>query len=215
MSYGPDGGAQDARDLAQRAVADVVAVVVVDVLEVVEVHDQQRDLRLQPLGARELARQVHEHEARVRQAGQRVGQRVFLRLLEHDRVVDDGGGLFAHAIEQPAVVVGVAARVDVVDRQRADEPLVEHQRADQRRLQRGRARDAGRFEVGARPRVDQRAAVARHPAGQPEAALHGNLLNHLGVDAGREAAAQRLESPRCAGTARSTRTAPGCSASTR
>ena len=125
--------------------------------------------------------------------GQRIGERIFLRLLEHDRVVDDRGGLLAHAIEQPAVVVGVAARVDVIDRQRADEPLVEHQRADQRRLQRRGARDAGRFEVGARARVHQRAAVARHPAGQPEAALHGNLLNDFGVDAGRKPAAQRLE----------------------
>ena len=64
---GPDRGAQHAGDVAQRAVADVVAVGVVDVLEVVEVHDQQRDLGLQPVGARQLARQVHEHEPRVRQ----------------------------------------------------------------------------------------------------------------------------------------------------
>ena len=43
-------------------------------------------------------------------AGQRVGQRVFLRLLEDDRVVDDGRGLLGDAIEQPAVVVGVDRR---------------------------------------------------------------------------------------------------------
>ena len=108
MSYGPDGGAQHAGDLAQRAVADVVAVGVVDVLEVVEVHDEQRDLGLEPVGAGELARQVHEHEPRVRQAGERIGQRIFLRLFEDDRVVDDGGGLLRNAIEQPAVIVGVA-----------------------------------------------------------------------------------------------------------
>ena len=64
---GPDAGAQHRGHFAQRAVADVVAVVVVDLLEVVEVHDEQRDFGLQPLGARQLARQVHEHEARVRQ----------------------------------------------------------------------------------------------------------------------------------------------------
>ena len=33
-----------------------------------------------PLGAR-VAAQVHEEEARVRQTGQRIGERVFLRLL--------------------------------------------------------------------------------------------------------------------------------------
>ena len=143
MSYGPDAGAQHAGDVAQRAVADVVAVGVVDVLEVVEVHHEQRHLGLQPLGARQLARQVHEHEPRVRQAGQRIGQRIFLRLLEHDRVVDDRGGLLGDAVEQPAVIVGVDRRLGVVDGDRADEPLVEEQRADERRLQRravGRAR---------------------------------------------------------------------------
>ena len=71
------------------------------------------------------------------------------------------------AVQQPAVVVGVDRRFDVVDGDRADEPLVEHQRTDQRRLQRRlSARQAGRLEVGARPRVDERPAVARHPAGQ-------------------------------------------------
>ena len=148
-----DRGAQHARDLAQRAVADVVAVVVVDLLEVVEVHDHQRDLGLQALGARQLAGQVHEEEPRVRQAGERVRQRVFLRLLEQHRVVDDRRGLLRHAIEQPAVIVAVERGVGVVDRQRADEPLVEHQRADQRGLQRGRE-----VRQAARPR-DRRSAA--------------------------------------------------------
>ena len=58
----------------------------------------------------ELARQVHEHEARVRQPRQRIGQRVFLRLLEHDRVVDDGRRLLRDALEQAAMVVGVEVR---------------------------------------------------------------------------------------------------------
>ena len=121
MSYGPDRRAQHARDLAERPVADVVAVVVVDLLEVVEVHDHQRDLRLQPLGARQLARQVHEEVARVRQAGQRIGQRVLLRLLEEHRVLDDGAGLLRDAVEQPAMIVAVEGRLGVIDRQRADE----------------------------------------------------------------------------------------------
>ena len=77
-----------ARNLAQRVVADVVAVGVVDRLEPVDVHHDDRDFALEALGACEFARQVHEHRAPVRQARQRIGQRIFLRLLEHDRVVD-------------------------------------------------------------------------------------------------------------------------------
>ena len=58
-------------------------------------------------------------------AGQRVGQRIFLRLLEHHRVVDDRGRLLGNPIEQPAVIVGVDRRLGVIDGDRPDEPLVE------------------------------------------------------------------------------------------
>jgi hypothetical protein len=68
-------------------------------------------------------------------------------LFEHDRVVDHGSRLFGDAIEQASMIVGVDRRVDVVDRNRADEPIVEHQRADERRLQRGLSNDARGFEV--------------------------------------------------------------------
>ena len=126
-------------------------------------------------------------------AGQRIGQRIFLRLLEHDRVVDDRGGLLGDAVEQAAVIVGVDRRLGVVDRDRADEALVEQQRADQRRVQRRAiGREAGRLEIGARPRVDERPAVARHPAGQAVAVADRQLLDRLGFDAGREPAAQRF-----------------------
>ena len=135
---------------------------------------------------------MHEHEPGVRQAGQRVGQRVLLRLFEDDRVVDDGGGLFADAVQEPAVVVGVAAGVDVVDREGADEPLVEDQRADQGGLEAGGPRHPRRFEVGARTRVDQRPPVAGHPARQALAVLHRDLLHEFGVDPGRKPAAQGL-----------------------
>ena len=50
---------------------------------------------------------MHEHRAAVRQAGQRVGQRIFLRLLEDDRVVDHGGGLFTQYMH--------LSRIDVKD----------------------------------------------------------------------------------------------------
>ena len=57
----------------------------------------------------------------VRQPGQRVGQRIFLRLLEHDRVVDDGARLLGDPLEQPAVILGVVVGLDVVEREAADE----------------------------------------------------------------------------------------------
>ena len=110
---------------------------------------------------------MHEQEARVRQPGQRIGQRVFLRLLEQHRVVDDRGRLFRDAVEQPTMIVAIERGVDVVDRQRADEAFAEEQRAHQRRLQVGlEIGQPGGLEVRARPRVDQRAAIARDPARQ-------------------------------------------------
>ncbi len=63
---------------------------------------------------------------------ERIGQRVGLRLLEEHRVLDDRAGLLRYAVEQPAVVVAVEARLGVVDRERADELIVEEQRADER-----------------------------------------------------------------------------------
>ena len=188
----PDAGAQHRGHFPQRAIADVVAVVVVDRLEVVEVHHQQGDLGLQPFGSRQLAGQVHEHEARIRQAGQRIGQRIFLRLLEHDRVVDDGRGLLADAIEQPAVVVGVEIRLGRIHGECADEAIAEHQRRHQRGLQGRGLRQTRGFELRARPRVHQRAAVARNPAGQTLARAHRHGADRIGFDAGREAAAQRV-----------------------
>ena len=53
-------------------------------------------------------------------------------------------------------------------------------------------REAGRLEVRARPRVDERPPVARDPAGEPFAAVDRHLLDDVGVGAGREAAAQRF-----------------------
>ena len=104
-------------------------------------------------------------------AGQRVGQRVFLRLLEDDRVVDDRRGLLGDAIEQPAVVVGVdrrrrCGRREIVPMNRSLKTSGQTSADCSDVASDG---DAGGFEVGARPRVDQRPAVARHPAGQARA----------------------------------------------
>ena len=77
-------------------------------------------------------RSVHEQETRVRQAGQRIGQRVVARLLVEHRVPDDRRGLFADTVEEPAVVIAVERWVDVIDAERADEAIVELERAHQR-----------------------------------------------------------------------------------
>ena len=86
---------------------------------------------------------------------------------------------FADAIEQAAVVVGVEVRRRVIDGERADEAIAEDQRRDQRRLQRRLvAGEPGGFEFRARPRVDERPAVARDPAGQalPGAQRHASPI---------------------------------------
>ena len=56
-------------------------------------------------------------------------------------------------------------------------------------LQRVSLVDARRLEADARVGVDQRAAVARHPAGQAMADLQRRVQQPRRVDAGREAAA--------------------------
>jgi hypothetical protein len=112
----PDIAAEHSGDLAQRAIANVVSVGVVDALEVVEVHDQQRHFRAQAAGAGELSGQMHEHVAGVLQPGERIGERVLLRLLEHERVIEHGRRLLGDAVEQPAVVVRVDRLGRVVDR---------------------------------------------------------------------------------------------------
>ena len=70
--------------------------------------------------------EVHEHRPAVRQRRQRIGQRVFLGLLEDDRVVNHGARLFGDALEQPAVILGVVVRLDVIERQAADERVAVH-----------------------------------------------------------------------------------------
>ena len=71
-------------DLLQRPVADVMAERVVDFLEIIEVHHEQRDLGSKAAGACELAPQVPHHESIVRQARQRVGERILAGLLEDE-----------------------------------------------------------------------------------------------------------------------------------
>ena len=90
------------------------------------------------------------------------------------------------------MVVGEASRFRVVDRQGANQPVVEHQRTHQRRLQRRLAADAAGLEVGARPCVHQRTQIAAHPAHQALAVLDRERLQHLGVDACGEPAAEHV-----------------------
>ena len=130
-----DGDAQRVGDLAQRQIARVVPERVVDLLEVVEVEEHERHFGLQTVGASQLARQVQEHEAGVRQARQLIGQRLLLRLLEDDRVLDDGRRLLRDTVDQPSMVVAVVVRLGVIDREGADEPVVGDEGTDERRLE--------------------------------------------------------------------------------
>ena len=50
----------------------------------------------------------------------------------------------------------------------------------------------GGLEIGARPRVDQRAAISRDPTREPFAGVDGDLLDDLRIRPGRKTAAQRL-----------------------
>ena len=87
-----DGWRRGTMATSQRAVTDVVSVGVVDVLEAVEIHHEQRYFLLQTLGAGG-SRVRCMNMKRVFGSAVRGSVRVFLRLLEHDRVVDVHRGL--------------------------------------------------------------------------------------------------------------------------
>ncbi len=188
----PNRALQHAGDLAQRGIAGLVPVGVVDVLEAIEVHDDQGDFVLETRRARELARQMLEHRPCVRQSGERIRQRILLCLLEDDGVVDDRTPLLTDPLQQPPVVFAVEARLRVIHRERADQQLPEDERADERGLQDGRRIRAHRLEVGAGPRVDQRAAIPDHPSVEPLPAAERELLQQLGIGARGETAMQML-----------------------
>ena len=104
-------------------------------------------------------------DRRFGSAGQRIGQRIFLRLLEDDRVVDHGARLLGDPLEQTAVILGVVVRRRVIQRQAADERIVEVQRADDART--FSAVDSeipAASKLDARVGVDQRAPVLAPPS---------------------------------------------------
>ena len=88
------------------------------------------------------------------------------------------------------MIVGVGRRPGVVDGQGADELVVEHERANERGLQRRMDIHQSRgFQVGVWTSVDQRPPVARDPSDQPLSVANGELLDDLGVGPGGETAA--------------------------
>ena len=131
-----------------------------------------------------------EERPGVRQAGQRVGERVPLRLLEDDRVVDDRGRLAADPVEQPGMVFLIEPGFRVVHRKRSNQLAGKNQRTDERRLENRRRVRSHRFDIGLRPRIDERPAVSCDPSHQPLAVLDHQLLNQLRVDSGRKTAVQ-------------------------
>src|SRR5437763_1204868 len=78
---------------------------------------------------------MNEHRAAVGKSGQRIGERIFLRLLEHDRVMEHGAGLLADALDQAAMILAVPVLVRVIQRETADEAVVEVQGHDDGRVE--------------------------------------------------------------------------------
>ena len=76
-----------------------------------------------------LTRQLLKEPARIRQTGQRIGQRFFLRLLEHHCVVNDGRRLLTHTFEQSCMSLGVEARFGVINRECSYQPVAVEERA--------------------------------------------------------------------------------------
>ena len=109
---GPQQHVQRHRHLPQRLIADVMTVRVIDRLEVVDIHHDERDLALQARRPGQLAREMVEQRPAVRESRQRVGERIGLGLLEHDRIVNDGGRLCGHLLEQPAMILRVSVALD-------------------------------------------------------------------------------------------------------
>src|SRR5262249_33091395 len=79
--------------------------------------------------------------------------------------------LLGEPLGQPAVRLAVVIALQVEEHQAADERVVEVQRADDRRLQRGLEAGAGRVEDDLRIGVDERAAMVGHPARELAAVL--------------------------------------------
>ena len=91
------------------------------------------------------------------------------------------------------MVVTVERGGCVGDGECTDKLLAEHQRAHQCGLQASRElRQAGGLEVGGRSRVDQRAPIARHPAGEALPATNRDLLNDVRISPGGEPTTERL-----------------------
>ena len=121
----PQRALQRVGDLAQRAIADVVAVGVVDRLELVDVHDDQRHLALRG------ARRATSSRARWANIDRRFGSDVSGSVSESSCVCSKtielwitGARLLGDPLEQPAVILGVAVRLRVEQRQAADERIV-------------------------------------------------------------------------------------------
>ena len=97
--------------------------------------------------------------AAIRKPGQCIGVRLVLRLLEPGRIEDDRGRLLAHPPEQPPVLVGEVPGDGVIDRDPADERLLERQRAGEHRCELLAVETAA---IGARGRLS---AISLHERG--------------------------------------------------
>ena len=164
---------------------------IVDDLEVVEIQQNERERRRRPAGTRQFSRDLKLQCPRVRQPGQRVFERLFLGALEQQRVVHSCRRLAGHLIEHATVVVrvrlarrGNTAMVPITS-------SADHQGTYQRRLELnvGRQHPCA-VELRRRQPVDERPAMPRYPSAQTVAFRKRRILEQVGVQTGREPAAQ-------------------------
>jgi hypothetical protein len=91
------------------------------------------------------------------------------------------------------MIIGVEVPSRVIDREGADETIVEHERGDEGGLEHRDARGETRgFKIGTRARVDERPPVTCDPTGEPLPTANSHRADHVGFGTGRKTTAQRF-----------------------
>ena len=114
--------AHPAPGLHQQRIARWMSERIVDRFELVKIEAVEREQATIALGGTKHMFELLLEHAAVREAGQRIGLRLVLGLLEPRGVEDHRRGLLAHAAEDPPVFVGEAPGNRVVDHEPANQP---------------------------------------------------------------------------------------------
>ena len=114
---------EDVTHALEDDVALEVAVKIVHEFEAVEVHQHQRERAVRARRALPFGRERFHEEAMCLDAGQAVGDGLFLRPLERERVVQRSGEEIGERAEQQHVVIGELARLGRFDVKDAEKLL--------------------------------------------------------------------------------------------